>query len=128
MREGKDVALAACGVCVHLALEAAALLEAEGVSARVVNLSTIKPLDEAEILAAARETGALVTIEEHNVLGGMGSAVCEFLSGRCPVPVERMGMRDEFGMSGRSWDLMKHYGFTPENVAAAARRAMALKR
>ena len=126
-REGRDVTFVAVGICFHLALEAAELLQKKGVSARVVNMSTVKPLDKGELAAAARETGAVVTVEEHNVIGGLGSAVCEALSSECPVPVERVGMQDEFGMSGNARALLEHYGFTPENLTAAAEKAIKRK-
>ncbi|MBR2896425.1 MAG: transketolase family protein, partial [Oscillospiraceae bacterium] len=100
LRDGKDVTIIAVGMNVQMALKAAELLEAKGISARVIDMHTIKPLDEELILKAAKETGAIVTTEEANVLGGLGAAVCELLSGQYPVPVVRHGVEDEFGRSG----------------------------
>ncbi len=128
VRDGSDVTLAACGVMVAEALAAARALAAEGISARVLNVSTLKPLDEAAIVAAARETGAIVTAEEHTIFGGLGGAVCEVTAGGDPVPVERVGIQDRFGQSGVPKALMEHYGLTAGDVAAAARRALRRKR
>ncbi|MBM3470397.1 MAG: transketolase family protein [Armatimonadetes bacterium] len=128
LRDGGDVTLAACGIMVAEALEAAQLLGAEGVSARVLNVSTLKPLDEATILAAARETGAIVTAEEHSVYGGLGGAICELVTAHHPVGVERVGIQDRFGESGPPRPLMEAYGLTAGEIAAAARRAVSRKR
>lgn len=128
LRDGGDVTLAACGIMVAEALEAARLLEAEGISARVLNVSTLKPLDEATILAAARETGAIVTAEEHTIYGGLGGAVCELVTAHHPVWVERVGIHDRFGESGPPRLLMEAYGLTAGEIAAAARRAVSRKR
>ncbi|MEG2420902.1 MAG: transketolase family protein [Oscillospiraceae bacterium] len=127
LQGGSDVTIVATGLMVQLALKAAQTLQGEGISARVIDLHTIKPLDEALLLQAARETGCLVTTEEHNVVGGMGSAVCEYLSGVCPVPVVRHGVMDRFGRSGKAQAVLDAYGLTPEGIAAAARKAVALK-
>jgi len=127
LREGNDLCIAACGLMVDLALKAAELLAGEGLQARVLNISSIKPLDHDALARAARETGAVVTVEEHNVLGGMGSAVCEALAGRCPVPVLRVGIQDQFGQSGPAAALLEHYGLTVEAVAEQGRKAAAMK-
>ncbi len=127
LRDGDDVCIAACGLMVQIALEAAELLHAEGLEARVLNVSSLKPLDQESLSLAARETGALVTVEEHNVIGGLGSAICEALSGCCPVPVLRVGVQDQFGQSGTAEELLVHYGLTAEAVALRAREAVAMK-
>ena len=128
MTEGSDVTIVATGLMVGMALDAAELLKAEGISARVINIHTIKPLDKEIILAAARETGAIVTAEEHSIIGGLGSAVAEAVCEGCPVPVIRLGMEDEFGRSASAVTLLEHYGFTPANLAAKAKAAIALKK
>jgi transketolase len=127
LRPGHDVAIAACGSMVEQALQAHDLLRAQGVQAQVLNLSTIKPLDAELLERAARECGCVVTAEDHNVLGGLGGAVCEALASAWPVPVERVGVRDVFGESGRPEELYEKYGLTGRHVAEAARRAMARK-
>ena len=128
MRDGKDVTIVATGYMVHVALEAAELLKEEGIDARVINIHTVKPLD-AEILAkAAKETGAIVTAEEHNVIGGLGSAVSEAVCEACPVPVLRVGVEDKFGKSGKVPELLEEYGLTKENIAAKAKAAIAMKK
>lgn len=127
LRDGADLTLVACGLMVGVALEAAELLAADGVAARVINVSTLKPLDEATLEAAAEQTGALVTVEEHNIIGGLGSAVCEALSGCCPVPVLRVGVEDQFGQSGSASELLEHYGLTAARVVERARQALSLK-
>ena len=128
MADGTDVTIVATGLTVHLALEARELLAKDGVSARVLNIHTIKPLDEEIILAAAKETGAIVTAEEHSVIGGLGGAVTEYLAGACPVPVLRVGVEDVYGRSGTVPALLEAYGLTAENIAAKARAAVALKK
>jgi transketolase len=127
-REGKDVTLAATGYMVHLALEAAEMLEAEGISAKVVNIHTIKPLDEELLISSAKETGAIVTAEEHSVIGGFGAAVCECLSANYPVPVLRVGVNDAYGRSGKVPELLEIYGLTSKNIAENAKKAIALKK
>jgi transketolase len=106
---------------VHLALEAAETLAAEGIDARVINIHTIKPLDKDIIIKAAKETGAIVTAEEHNIIGGLGSAVAEAVCEGCPVPVARVGVEDKFGKSGKVPPLLEEYGLTAANIAAKAR-------
>ncbi len=128
MAEGKDVTIVATGIMVNIALEARELLKGEGIDARVLNIHTIKPLDEELIITAARETGAIVTAEEHNIIGGLGAAVCECLAGTCPTPVKRVGVNDEFGRSGKVPPLLEMYGLTAANIAANAKAAIALKK
>ena len=121
LAEGKDVTIVATGMMVQMALEAAKALQGDGISARVLDMHTIKPLDEAALLAAAQETGCVVTTEEANVLGGLGAAVCEYLSGVCPVPVVRHGVNDEFGHSGPAVDLLKQFGLSAEHIVEVAK-------
>lgn len=128
LRAGSDLTIAACGLMVAVALAAAERLAAEGVSARVLSVSTLKPLDEEALARAARETGALVTVEEHSVIGGLGGAVCESLAQHAPAPVIRLGLQDVFGQSGTAEALLAHYGLTADGVVAGARRALELKR
>ena len=126
--DGNDVTIVATGLLVHEALTAAELLKNEGISARVINIATIKPLDREIILNAAKETGAIVTAEEHNIIGGLGSAVCELLSAECPTPVLRVGTEDKFGRSGKVPPLLEMYGLTAANIVAKAKAAIALKK
>ncbi len=128
LRDGGDVTLIATGLMVQRALAAADILAAGGISARVLDVHTIKPLDTEAVLAAARETGCIVTSEEHNVVGGLGSAVASFLAENCPVPVVRHGVMDEFGRSGKALEVLEYYGLTAEVMAEKAKRAIALKR
>jgi transketolase len=128
MKDGKDVTIVATGIMVDMAMKAAETLEAEGISARVVNIHTIKPIDREIILAAAKETGAIVTAEEHNVIGGLGSAVAEVVCEACPVPVLRVGVEDKFGHSGKVPALLELYGLTPEQIVLKAKAAVALKK
>jgi len=127
LADGKDVTLVATGLMVEQALNARELLAADGISARVVNIHTIKPLDEELILRCAADTGAIVTAEEHNYIGGLGSAVCECVSGAKPVPVLRVGVEDLFGRSGKVPPLLELYGLTAANIAAKAKAALLLK-
>lgn len=128
LADGSDVTIIAIGMMVQEALKAADLLKAEGISARVIDMHTIKPLDTDLVLKAAKETGCIVTSEEHNVIGGLGSAVSEFLSETCPTPVVKHGVNDVFGRSGKAPLVMKAYGLTPEGIAEKARAAIALKK
>ena len=128
MAGGKDVTIIATGIMVAMALEAKKLLKAEGISARVINIHTIKPLDKALVIKAAKETGAIVTAEEHNIIGGLGSAVAEAVAEVRPVPVLRVGVEDQFGRSGKVPALLEAYGLTPENIAAKAKAAIKLKK
>jgi len=128
MREGSDVTIVANGYMVHLALSAADILASEGIFAEVINIHTIKPIDTELLAASAAKTGAAVTAEEHNVIGGLGGAVCETLAERCPVPVLRVGVEDKYGRSGQVPELLEIYGLTAENIAAKARLAISLKK
>ena len=116
LREGKDITLIATGLCVSETLEAAKLLEADGIDARVINIHTIKPLDEDLVVAAAKETGKVVTIEEHSVIGGLGSAVCDALCANHPTPVYKIGINDTFGESGPAAELIKKYGLDAQSI------------
>jgi transketolase len=127
MVEGCDLTFVATGLMTAQALAAADLLKKEGISARVVHIATIKPLDEELIVKAARETGAIVTAEEHSVIGGLGGAVAELLSERHPVPVIRVGIRDRFGTSGKAEELLKYFGLLPADLVDAAREVLARK-
>ena len=124
VRPGDDVSIFACGVMVAEALEAAEILVAEGISAEVVNVSTIKPLDVETVLSSACKTGCAVSAEEHSVIGGLGSAIAECLIDTCPIPMERVGVADTFTESGKPAELLKKYGLTPGDIAIAARLAM----
>jgi len=124
LRPGTDLTFVSTGLMTAVALAAAELLAAEGVSARVVHIGTIKPLDEEILVEAARETGAIVTAEEHSIIGGLGGAVAELLSEKCPVPVRRVGINDRFGTSGKAEELLKYFGLTAENLADAAREVL----
>ena len=125
LRKGSDVTIAACGVEVHEALQAAELLEAEGVSAEVIDVATIKPLDVETLVASVSKTGRIVTAEEHSVLGGMGSAISEVLSEACPVPTRRVGVADVFGTSGEPAELMEYFGLTSRDIVAAVHELIA---
>ncbi len=127
LRDGKDVTAIATGYMVHLALEAAEMLSGEGIDVRVINIHTIKPLDKEMILKAARETGAIVTAEEHNIIGGLGSAVAECVCEGCPVPMLRVGVEDKFGRSGKVPPLLEEYGLTSANIADKIRAAVKMK-
>lgn len=127
LTEGADVAILATGLMVAQALAAAEELKTDGIAARVINLATIKPLDREIVLTAARETGALVTAEEHSVIGGLGGAVAETVCEACPVPVLRVGVEDTFGKSGPALELLPLYGLCAQNIAAKARQAVAMK-
>ena len=127
LKDGSDVTIFATGLMVEASLSAAEALSEQGISARVVNIHTIKPIDREIIVNAARETGAVVTCEEHNIIGGLGSAVAEVLCEEYPVPMVRVGVKDCFGKSGVPAQLLKDYGLTAEDVAEAAKKAMAKK-
>ncbi|MBR2100751.1 MAG: transketolase family protein [Eubacterium sp.] len=116
IREGSDVSIIANGLMVAEAIEAGKELENQGISAEIINIATIKPLDEELILASAKKTGKVITVEEHSVIGGLGEAVCSLLSEKCPVPVKRIGVNDEFGHSGPAKDLLKQFGLSAENI------------
>ena len=121
LKDGSDVAIIATGLMSYEALTAAGALEAEGISARVINMPTIKPLDEALVLQAAKDCGRVITCEEHSVIGGLGEAVCSLLSEKLPTPVRRIGVNDEFGHSGPAGALLKQFGLSAEHVAQVAR-------
>ena len=127
LRDGSDVTIAATGLMVQRAVAAADMLAGQGVSARVLDVHTIKPLDTEAIIAAARETGCIVTSEEHSVIGGLGSAVAAVCAENCPVPVLRHGVNDEFGRSGKAELVLRAYGLTAEVIAEKAMKAVALK-
>ena len=126
--DGSDVTIIAVGMNVQMSLKAVELLKAEGISARVIDMHTIKPLDTELVLKAAQETGAIVTTEEANVMGGLGAAVCEYLAEACPVPVIRHGVNDEFGRSGKAPLVLEAYGITAEKIAECAKKAISLKK
>ena len=127
LKQGTDITLIACGVEVYYTLLAAEALEKEGISARVLNMHTIKPIDKKAIITAAKETGVIVTVEEHQVLGGLGSAVSEVVSQNHPVPMRFIGMQDKFGESGKAVDLLEKYGLTDKAIADAARTLLKKK-
>lgn len=127
LSDGKDVTIIANGIMVSKALEAKEELSKEGIDARVINIHTIKPIDSEIIIKAAKETGAIVTVEEHNIIGGLGSAVSEVLVENTPVPLERVGVKDTFGESGNGDDLLKKYGLTKENIVETAKKVIARK-
>ena len=128
LRDGSDVTIIAVGMNVQMALKAAELLAADGISARVIDMHTIKPLDTELVLKAAKETGAIVTSEEANVMGGLGAAVSEFLSETYPIPVVRHGVNDEFGRSGKAPQVLEAYGITAEGIVEKAKKAIAMKK
>lgn len=127
LREGKDVAIFATGLMVNESLMAAEALASEGIDAAVINIHTIKPIDADTVIKAASETGALVTAENHNVIGGLGSAVAEVLAEQRPTPLERVGVKDHFGQVGKAPYLMGVFGITAADIAKAARKAIARK-
>ena len=124
LREGHDLAIAACGVEVAQALEAAERLDKQGVSARVLNLASVDPIDESLLSDAAAECGAILTVEEHQIRGGLGDAVAQAVARTCPVPIEMLGMDDSFGQSGEAQELLAHYGLDAAGIVAAAGRLM----
>ncbi len=127
LTDGNDIAIVATGLMVTHSLQAAELLKADGINARVINIHTIKPIDRDILVKAARETGVVITVEEHNIIGGLGSAVCEVLSEECPVPVIRMGVKDTYGHSGDVPSLLETHGLNPHHIAEEAHRALSLK-
>ena len=124
LREGTDVTIVATGICVDSALGAAEKLAADGISAEVVSICTIKPLDEDLIVSSAKKTGKVVTVEEHSVIGGLGSAVCDCLSAKLPTPVKKVGMQDVFGESGSAAALVQKYGLDAEGVYKSVKEFM----
>ncbi len=128
MTEGNDLTIVATGMLVGMSMEAAKILAERGIKARVINIHTIKPIDKDIILKAAAETGTIVTAEEHNIIGGLGSAVAEVVGEGCPVPVIRLGVEDKFGHSGKVPPLLEMYGLTVENIVAKAEIALGMKK
>jgi len=128
LADGNDVTIIATGIMVDVALEAKEELNKEGISARVINIHTLKPIDKEILVKAAKETGAIVTVEEHNVIGGLGSAVAEVLTEEIPVPVIKVGVQDVFGESGLPDQLLKAYGLTANNVVEKVKKAISLKK
>lgn len=120
IRDGKDLTIIATGIMVSKAMDAAEILAGKGIDARVIDIHTIKPLDKDIIIKAAKETGKIVTAEEHSVIGGLGSAVCEVLSEECPVKVKRVGQKDTYGESGQPDELLEKYGMTEKDIVSAA--------
>ena len=127
LAEGNDVAIIATGIMVEAALEAKEELAKEGINARVINIHTIKPIDEELIIKAAKETGVIVTAEEHSIIGGLGSAVAEVVSEKCPVPVLRVGVKDTFGESGKPNELLEKYGLTSNDIVNKVKEVIKLK-
>ncbi|WP_319762427.1 transketolase C-terminal domain-containing protein [Maridesulfovibrio sp.] len=127
LSEGEDCTIMAVGVMVHRAVQAARTLAEEGISCRVLNMSWLKPMDEEAVIKAAKETGAIITCEDHNKYGGLGGAVMEIVCENYPVPVERVAIDDIFGCSGEPEDLARKYGLMPENIVSAALRIMKRK-
>jgi len=127
LREGREATIIATGIMVDAALEAYNMLAEEGIKVRVLNIHTIKPIDEEAIIAAARETGLIVTAEEHSILGGLGSAVAEVVTSNYPVPVMRVGVKDTFGESGKPDELLKAYGLTADEIVKALKKGLGLK-
>ncbi|MCR5305241.1 MAG: transketolase family protein [Oscillospiraceae bacterium] len=127
LREGTDAAVIATGLMVNEALNAAETLAGEGISVRVINIHTIKPLDEEIVLKAAKDCGTIVTAEEHSIIGGLGSAVAECVCAGCPVPVRRVGVNDTFGHSGPAVELLKQFGLSAEHIAEVVREAVKAK-
>ncbi|MBU5334255.1 transketolase family protein [Anaerocolumna aminovalerica] len=128
MREGNDITILATGLMVQESLKASDLLKEQGIHARVIDIHTIKPLDEEIILKAAKETGCIVTVEEHNIMGGLGGAVAELLSEKYPTPLVRIGMKDEFGKSGKPEELFKKFGLNADNIVTQVKKALELKK
>lgn len=128
LKTGNDVTIIATGIMVQKSLKAAKLLSEEGIDARVINIHTIKPIDKDIIIKAAKETNAIVTAEEHSIIGGLGSAVLEVLSDECPVPVKRIGVLDTFGESGKPADLLKKYLLTEENIVDMCKKVIKIKK
>ena len=120
IKEGSDVSIIANGLMVNEAIEAGKALEAKGISAEIINIATIKPLDEELVIKSAKKTGRVITVEEHNIIGGLGEAVCACLSENCPTPVKRIGVNDEFGHSGPAVELLKQFGLSAEHIAEVA--------
>lgn len=127
LAEGSDITIFACGHLVWLAVEAAKELDAKGISVELINIHTIKPLDEAAVIKSLKKTGCVVTAEEHQINGGLGDSIANVAARECPVPHEYVAVKDTFGESGKPTDLLKKYGLTKENIIAAAEKALARK-
>ena len=127
IRDGKDIAIIATGLMVSEAIEAAKVLEAEGISAMVINIHTLKPIDDELIVEAAKATGLVLTVEEHSIIGGLGSAVSDVLSAKLPTKVVKIGVNDEFGHSGPAVELLKQFGLCADNIVKTAKEAVASK-
>ena len=125
LHDGNDITVVATGLMVGEALKAVKSLEEQGVHARLINIHTIKPIDEEIIIKAAKETGKIITVEEHNVIGGLGEAVCSVLSEKCPTPVRRIGVYDRYGYSGPAVDLLKEFGLCAENIEKVIKEELA---
>jgi transketolase len=121
MREGTDVAIIANGLMVYEAIKAGEELEKAGINARIINMSTIKPLDEEMVLKAAKECGKIITCEEHSVIGGLGEAVCSYLSETCPTPVHRIGVNDQFGFSAPAYEVLEAFGLCSSHIVEVAK-------
>ena len=128
LSEGNDVTIVATGMMVQLALKAKEELSKEGINAKIINIHTIKPIDCELLVKAAKETGAIVTAEEHSIVGGLGSAVSEVVTEEFPVPVVKVGIKDTFGESGKPDQLLEKYGLTVESIVNSAKRAISLKK
>ena len=128
LKKGKDVTIIATGIMVEVALQAEELLKSEGIEARIINIHTLKPIDKEILIKAGKETGAIVTVEEHTVIGGLGSAVSEVLSEEYPVPIIKVGVKDAFGESGKPDELLKAYGLTANEVVKSVKKSISLKR
>lgn len=127
LKEGSDVSIFATGIMVSKAIEAAEALKGEGINAEVINVHTIKPIDSEAIISSAKKTGAVVTCEEHSIIGGLGSAVCEVICENIPVPLKRVGVNDTFGESGKPLDLLEKYGLTVENIIKSTKEVIEKK-
>lgn len=127
LHEGSDITVIATGLVVNEARKAVETLEKEGVNVRLINIHTIKPIDREIVIKAAQETGRIITIEEHNVIGGLGDAVCDVVTSECPVPVRKVGVYDRFGYSGPAWELLEKFGLTETGIAQVIREEMAKK-
>jgi len=128
LTDGTDLAIFATGTMVHKALEASEILKKEGINARVINIHTIKPLDEKTIIKSAEETGAVISVEEHSIFGGLGGAIAEVLGGHCPVPMKIIGVKDVFGESGEYEELLEKFGLTTQNIVTSAREIVRRKK
>jgi len=127
LSEGKDISIFACGHMVWIAIEAAKTLEEKGISVELINMHTIKPLDEEAVIASIQKTRCAVTAEEHNIIGGLGDSIAQVAAKHCPVPIEYVGTNDTFGESGKPLELLKKYGLDAEHIVAAAQKALARK-